>query len=149
MSLLEKTTPKLFKLLLSIYPPYLGAGIKITHVSEDWRELHAVMSMHWFNKNALGTHFGGSLYSMVDPHLVLLLIRLLGKDFWVWDKSAEIEFVKASKKKVTAIIKITDEDLKKIKRNTNGGEKYYHGFIIEVKDESNDIAAIIRKTVYV
>ena len=143
-----KITPKLLKLGFNLYPPYLGAGVKVTHISEDWRELRVAMSLRLFNRNAVGTHFGGSLYSMVDPHLMLLLIQLLGNEYWVWDKSAEIEFIKASKQKVTSIIKILSEDLAEIKRNTNDGEKYFHEFVIEVKDEDNDLVAKIRKIIY-
>ena len=106
------------------------------------------MALRWYNRNAVGTHFGGSLYSMVDPHLMLLLIQLLGNEYWVWDKSAKIEFIKASKQKVTSIIKITREDLAEIKHHTKEGDKYLHEFVIEVKDEDNDLVAIIRKIIY-
>ena len=143
-----KITPKLLKLGLNLYPPYLGAGVKVTHISEDWRELRVSMSLRWFNRNAVGTHFGGSLYSMVDPHLMLLLIQLLGNDYWVWDKSAAIEFIKASKQKVTSIIKISGDDLAEIKRNTNEGEKYFHEFVIKIKDADGDLVALIRKIIY-
>ena len=117
-----KFTPKLMKLGLNLYPPYLGAGVKITHISKDWQELHVSMALRSYNRNAVGTHFGGSLYSMVDPHLMLLLIQLLGDEYWVWDKTAEIKFIKASKHKVTSIIKISSDDLKEIKRQTLNGD---------------------------
>ena len=143
-----KITPKLLKLGLNLYPPYIGAGVKITHIREDWRELRVSMALRWFNRNAVGTHFGGSLYSMVDPHLMLLLIQLLGNEYWVWDKSAEIKFIKASKQKVTAIIKIDSADLEEIKRHTNDGEKYLHAFVIEIKDEDNELVAMIKKIIY-
>jgi len=144
-----KITPKLLKLGLNLYPPYIGAGVKVTHISEDWRELHVSMSLRWFNRNAVGTHFGGSIYSMVDPHLMLLLIRLLGNDYWVWDKSAEIDFIKASKQKVTSTIIITNADLAEIKRHTNDGEKYLHEFELEIKDEDSELVAIVRKIIYI
>ena len=144
-----KVTPKLLKRLLNIYPPYLGAGVKIIYISEDWRELHVSMSLHWFNRNAVGTHFGGSLYSMIDPHLMLLLMQLLGKEYLVWDKSADIEFVKASKRKVTAVIKISNKDLEVIRSNTDNGEKYFSNFIVEIRDEDGDLVARVRKTIYV
>ena len=143
-----KITPKLLKLGLNLYPPYLGAGVKVNHISEDWRELHVSMALRWFNRNAVGTHFGGSLYAMVDPHLMLLLIQLLGNKYWVWDKSAEIEFKKASKQKVTSIIKISDDDLEQIKLHTNNGEKYLHEFAIEIKDEDDELVARIKKIIY-
>ena len=144
-----KFTPKLLKRILNIYPPYLGAGVKVTYISEDWKELHVSMSLHWYNRNAVGTHFGGSLYSMVDPHLMLLLMQLLGKEYLVWDKSASIEFFKASKTKITSVLKLSDEDLKVIRRNTNNGEKYFSNFIVEIRDEDDDLVARVKKTIYV
>jgi len=144
-----KFTPKLLKRMLNLYPPYLGAGIKVTYISEDWKELHVSMSLRWFNRNAVGTHFGGSLYSMIDPHLMLLLMQLLGKEYLVWDKSADIEFVKASKKKVTSVLKVSNADLKVIRRSTINGEKYFSNFIVEIWDEDDDLVAKVKKTIYV
>lgn len=142
-------SPKLFKQMLNLYPPYLGAGVKVEYISEDWKELHVSMALRWYNKNAVGTHFGGSLYSMVDPHLMLLLMRLLGKDYLVWDKSAEIEFIKASKKKVRSVIIISDEDLEEIIRNTENGEKQFSNFIIDLRNEDNELVAKVDKVIYV
>jgi len=144
-----KLSPKLFKRLLNFYPPYLGAGVKINHISHDWRELRVSLSVRWYNRNAVGTHFGGSLYSMVDPHHMLLLMRLLGNEYWVWDKSAEIEYVKATRKKVSAMIKISDAELESIKLNTADGNKYFPEFSFEIKDEDDNLIARIKKVLYV
>ena len=135
--------------MLNLYPPYLGTGINIKCISKDWREIHTSMSLRWFNRNAVGTHFGGSLYSMIDPHLMLLLMQLLGKEYLVWDKSADIEFVKASKKKVTSVLKVSNEDLKVIRRSTSNGEKYFSNFVVEIRDEDDDLVARVKKTIYV
>ena len=142
-------SPKLFKRIINLYPPYLGAGIKVERISGDWKELHVSMALRWYNRNAVGTHFGGSLYSMVDPHLMLLLIQLLGKEYLVWDKSASIDFVKASKKKVKSVIKVSDEDLEEIRRNTEKGDKYFSKFYIEIRDEGDDLVANVEKVIYV
>lgn len=144
-----KFTPKLLKRVLNIYPPYLGAGVKIEYISKDWKELHVSMSLHWYNRNAVGTHFGGSLYSMIDPHLMLLLMNLLGQEYLVWDKSANIEFIKASKRTVKSIIKVSNKDLEEIRRNTEKGEKYFSSFIVEILDECNDLVARAVKVIYV
>ena len=144
-----KFTPKLLKRILNLYPPYLGAGVKVTYISEDWRELRVSMSLRWFNRNAVGTHFGGSLYSMIDPHLMLLLMQLLGKEYLVWDKAANIEFIKASKKKLTSVIKVSNKDLEVIKKNTDNGEKYFSNFIVEIRDEDNDLVTRVKKTIYI
>ena len=142
-------TPNLLKRMLNLYPPYLGAGVKVTYISEDWKELHVSMSLRWYNRNAVGTHFGGSLYSMIDPHLMLLLMQLLGKEYLVWDKSAGIEFVKASKKKITSVLKVSNEDLEVIKRSTKNGEKYFSDFAVEIRDEDDELVARVKKTIYV
>jgi acyl-coenzyme A thioesterase PaaI-like protein len=144
-----KFTPRLLKRLLNIYPPYLGAGVKVTYIRENWQELHVTMVMRWYNRNAVGTHFGGSLYAMVDPHLMLLLMQLLGKKYRVWDKAAEIEFVKATKRKVKAVILISAKDLATIKRQTENGAKYFADFMVEIRDEDRDLVARVRKTIYV
>ena len=141
-------TPKRLKRLLNLYPPYIGAGVTVSYISEDWTELHVSMSLRWFNRNAVGTHFGGSLYSMVDPHLMLLLMQLLGKEYLVWDKSADIEFIKASKMKVTSVIKISNEDLVLIRSNTDSGKKYFRNFTVEIRDEDGDLVASVKKTIY-
>lgn len=138
-----------FRRLLNLYPPYIGAGVKIEYISNDWKELRVSMRVHWYNRNAVGTHFGGSLYSMIDPHLMLLLMKLLGKDYYVWDKSASIDFIKATKEKVTAKIKITDEDIKEIKQKTKNGEKYLPTFIIDIRDESGELVASAEKIIYI
>ena len=144
-----KFTPRKLKRLINVYPPYLGAGVKVTYIREDWKELHVTMALRWFNRNFVGTHFGGSLYAMVDPHLMLLLIHLLGRDYIVWDKAAAIEFVKASRRKVRAVIKVTDEDLAAIKRQTAGGEKHLADFDVDIVDADQDLVARVKKTIYV
>lgn len=142
-------TPKRLKRIINLYPPYIGAGVRVSYISEDWTELHVAMSLRWFNRNAVGTHFGGSLYSMIDPHLMLLLMHLLGKEYVVWDKSAEIEFIKASKRKVTSVIKITSKDLEVIRKNTDNGEKYFSNFTVEIRDGDGDLVAKVKKILYI
>lgn len=142
-------TPRSLKRLLNVYPPYLGAGITIQYVSNDWKELHVGMPLRWYNRNAVNTHFGGSLYSMIDPHLMLMLMQLLGRDYLIWDKAADIEFVKAGKRKVTSVIKIEDSDLNAIKHNTADGDKYLPEFTVDILDEANDLIARVQKTLYV
>lgn len=142
-------SPKQLKLVLNIYPPYFGTGIKVEHISEDWRELKVSMRLRWYNRNAVGTHFGGSLYAMIDPHLMLLLMRLLGKEYLVWDQRARVEFIKASKGKVWAVFKITEDDIREIKRNTQKGEKYLASFPVEIRDEENELVARSVKVIYI
>jgi acyl-coenzyme A thioesterase PaaI-like protein len=142
-------SPRQLKRIINIYPPYLGAGIKVDHISDDWKELRVSMALRWFNRNVVGTHFGGSLYALIDPHVMLLLMQLLGKEYIVWDKAASIKFIKASKKDVSAVIRISDEIIEEIKQKTENGQKYLPTFSIEIRDEYNELIATAEKVIYV
>ena len=142
-------TPRLLKILLRFYPPYFGAGIRITHISPDWRELRVAMKLRWYNRNIIGTQFGGSLYSMIDPHLMLLLMQLLGREYTVWDKGAEIEFVRPGRGTVTATITISDVELAEIRNNTAEGQKYLPEFHLKILAEDGGVVAKVKKVLYV
>ncbi len=135
--------------LLNWYGPYLGAGVKIEYIADDWREVRVAMHMKWFNRNAVGTHFGGSLYAMVDPHYMLMLMRLLGNGYIVWDKSAYIDFIKPGKGTVRATMKITEQMLQDVYKNTEDGDKYLPEFALDIVDGTGVIVAHVKKTLYV
>ena len=141
-------SPRRFKWLLNCYPPYIGAGVRVKHVSDDFDEMLIELKVRWFNRNFFGTHFGGSLYSMIDPHLCLLLTQHLGRDYFVWDQAAEIEFVRASKNPVQCLVKITDEDVETIKRKTQNGDKYLPEYKLEICDHEG-IVAKVNKVIYI
>ena len=144
-----KWTPRLLKWGYRIYGPYLGAGIWMETISKDWRYAKISMGMKWYNRNAVGTHFGGSLYSMVDPHYMLMLMPILGNEYYVWDKSAEIEFVKPGKGRVSAEFRIQDQDLEQIIERTGNGDKYLHTFEVDVVDENQSLVAKVKKVIYI
>jgi acyl-coenzyme A thioesterase PaaI-like protein len=134
---------------LLIFPPYLGAGVRVEYVAPDWREIRVAMGLHWYNRNAVGTHFGGSLYAMVDPHLMLLLMQLLGRGYVVWDQAARIEFKKPGRGTVRARIAISEDALAAIRRDTAVVGKARPEFAIEIRDAAGGVVATVRKTLYV
>jgi len=141
-------SPKKLKFLLNFYPPYIGAGVKLRHIREDWRYAQVSMKLRWFNRNAVGSHFGGSLYSMVDPQLMLMFMQILGRDYIVWDKSASIEFIQPAKSEVFADIHIDDAMIDAILHNTAAGEKYLPEFEIDIKDADKNLIAKVTKVLY-
>ena len=44
------------RILLNIWPPFLGAGIPIRRLASDWREIDVEMKLRWWNANYVGTH---------------------------------------------------------------------------------------------
>ena len=140
---------RLLRLGLNLYPPYLGAGIKVQRISPDCREARVRMALRWYNRNFVGTQFGGSLYSMVDPFYMLLLMPLLGDDYIVWDKAASIDFVTPGKGPVYADFRIDDALQADIRAKTAAGDKYLPELYVEVRDGSGTLVARVHKTLYV
>ena len=144
-----RITPRIARFAMNIFPPFMGAGIKVSFIRDDWQELHVEMPLRWYNKNAVRTHFGGSLYAMTDPQLMLMLMQLLGKEYIIWDKAACIEFVKPGTGKVKAIFTITDEQLSVIRDNIADGSKYLPEFDVKIVDENGEVVANVKKTLYI
>jgi hypothetical protein len=135
--------------IFNLYPPFLGAGIRITRLDPDWKAIDVELRPRFWNRNYVGTHYGGSLYSMTDPFYMLMLIENLGRDYIVWDKSACIHFRRASKEKVTAQFRITDQQLDEIRQTSEKQEKYEPTFTVEVRDPSGVLVAEVEKLVYI
>lgn len=132
---------------INIWPPLLGAGIRVR-----WRSARAVdveMKLRPWNRNYVGTHYGGSLYSMTDPFYMLMLMENLGRDYIVWDKAAHIRFRKPGKGKVRAEFRLSDEQLDEIRDKLATQEKYEPTFLVEVKDESGDVVAEVQKVLHI
>ena len=142
-------SPTVFRHVMNLWPPFLFTGIHVTRCSPDWRELRVELRQRPWNRNYVGTHFGGSLFAMTDPFWMLLAMHALGKDYFVWDKAGEIEFVKPGRGVVHAEFRLDDAALHEIRRATASGEKYLRWFPVEVIDEQGDVVARVRKQLYV
>ena len=105
---------RLLMRLVSLYPPYLGAGIRVSYPKGDAYRIVARMGLHWWNKNLFGTQFGGSLYSMCDPQFVFIVLRNLGPGYVVWNKSAQIEFLRPGRGRMTATFVVPREKIDEI-----------------------------------
>lgn len=134
---------------IRLYPPYLGAGVRITHIAADFRHIEVEMPLRFYNRNYVGTHFGGSLYSMVDPFYMLMLINILGPDYIVWDKAANIRFKKPGKGVMKAIFELTEEKIAEIRAAAEIQSKVEPLFEVLVKDEEGAVVAEVDKLLYI
>ena len=140
---------KNIKWAFRFFGPYIGAGVAVDEISEDWKYMKVSMKHRFYNDNIFGTHFGGSLYSMVDPHYVLMLLKILGKEYIVWDKGASIDFIKPGKGTMTAEFRISDQVIEEIKANTKDGEKYLPLFNVDIVNSTGEVVAKVEKTLYI
>lgn len=134
---------------MSLYIPYISAGIRVNNVAKDGSSLDVEMKLRWWNKNAVGTHFGGSLYAMCDPFYMLILMVQLGPSYIVWDKSATINFLKPGRGTVHAHFAISNEEVALIRQKCEENYKYEPQFSVNVVDDSLNIIATVHKTLYV
>jgi acyl-coenzyme A thioesterase PaaI-like protein len=141
--------PEVLRRVVNLWPPFLGAGISVESLASDFSEAVISLKMRYTNKNYVGVHYGGSLYSMCDPFYMLLVMNRLGKEFIVWDKAAEIEFKKPGKGTVKAHFKVDDAMLEDIRKNTQNGEKYLPVYSVDVVDERGEVVATVNKTLYI
>ena len=97
----------------------------------------------------VGVHFGGSLFAMTDPFFMIMVQHNLGKEYVVWDRAAKIDFVKPGRGNVHAEFSISEKQLEELKSAAQHGAKVLRDFTVEVKDRSNEVVAVIVKTIYV
>ena len=134
---------------LSFYPPFVGAGIRVRAAAEDLSWIEVEMGLHKWNQNYVGTQFGGSMYSMCDPFLMVMVLTQLGNDYIVWDKAAAIDFVRPGRRTVRARFEISPERLAEIRDEVERNRKALPKFIVEIRDDTGELVATVEKTLYV
>ncbi len=133
---------------MNLWPPFLFSGVHVAAIGSDWRSARVELRMRPWNRNYVGTHFGGSLFAMTDPFWMLLVKESLGRDYYVWDQAGTIEFLKPGRGTVHAAFELEEAALAAIRAATADGAKYLHWFDTEVIDAAGEVVARVRKQVY-
>lgn len=135
--------------LFNLVPAYRRSGGRVIFISDDWKEIHVKLSLNWRTRNYVGTVFGGSIYAALDPIYMVQLIQLLGKAYIVWDKAAEIKFIKPIKSTVYARFVITDDLIDEIKAHIAINKKMNIQLPVTFQDEQGTVYAQSIKTLYI
>ena len=135
--------------LLNFYPPFLFSGIRVSKISSDYRQVEVRLKLHFWNKNVVGTHFGGALYAMTDPFFMLMYMKNLGDSYKVWDKSARINFIKPGRGLVVAKFILTEAMIDLARQSAENGAKYQPVHQIDIVDEQGQVVSNIEKTIYI
>jgi len=112
-------------------------------------EVRIKLPLNWRTRNYVGTIFGGSLYGAVDPVYMIMLIKVLGRDYVVWDKAASIRFRRPGRATLFAHFLLTSEIVNGIRTELETAEKLDRYFTVELKDAAGEVHAIIEKTINV
>jgi acyl-coenzyme A thioesterase PaaI-like protein len=134
---------------VNLWPPFLGAGIRIKRIAPDMKAIDVEMKLRWWNANYVGTHFGGSLFAMTDAFYMLMLMANLGRDYIVWDKAASIRYRKPGTGTVRAEFRLTEAQLTEIREKLKTLPKYEPRFTVEVRDQQGNVIAEVEKLLHV
>jgi acyl-coenzyme A thioesterase PaaI-like protein len=141
--------PNVLKFGMNLWPPFLGAGIRVKHIAADYREIIVSMKLRWYNRNYVGTHFGGSLAAMTDPFYMLMLIHILGSDYTVSDKTSTIDFIAPGRGTVTAHFILNGDQIHEIKGKASTGEPYFPKFSVDIVNEPGEVIAKDENQLYI
>ena len=142
-------TPRLLRFGMNIWPPFLFTGIHVTDIGADWRSARVELRLRPWNRNYVGTQFGGSLFAMTDPYWMLLMLHALPRDYIVWDKAGEIEFVKPGRSTVHAEFKLDETVIQEVITAAASGDKVLRWFDTDVIDVDGEVVAKVRKQLYI
>lgn len=140
----------IFKYGFNISPMYRRSTGKIIEASDDLYNVKVKIPISYRNKNYVGSIFGGSLFSATDPVLMIQLLKILGNDYVVWDKSSTIKFRRPAKENLFVNFIFTEDEIQQIK------ERVIHEKEIDlIKDikitnkETSIVYAEVSKTIYI
>ncbi len=134
-----------FRRAINAWGPYLLSGVSVTEVADDFRTIEVRMAMRPWNRNYVGVHFGGSLYAMVDPFYMMMLMELLGPGYVVWDKSATIRFRRPGRGTVRARFVVPPERVEEIRRAADADGKVEPTFTVRIEDARGEVVAEVDK----
>lgn len=145
----ESLTSFIQKWRLNFFPCYRGTGGRVSYIQADWKKIRVKLSLDWRTVNYVGTLFGGSLYGSVDPMYMLMLIRILGPEYIVWDKGANIRFLKPGRSTLYADFEISDEEIATIKQLLQHEKAIDRVYTVELVDKDGVLHAQVEKILYI
>lgn len=145
----QEFPPEFFREFINAWPPMAAQKVTVVAVADDWSSVDVRMDLTPENANFFGTAWGGTLFSMLDPFLPILIDRRLGPGYAVWDKSAEIDFVRPGRSAITSRVEVGDDVIDEIRRATESGDKLLRWFELPLHDEDGEVVAVQRRQIYV
>ena len=135
--------------LFNLWPPFRAAGIRVREIAPDFRSATVELRMKLFNRNYVGTHFGGSLFSMTDPFFMIMMMKNLGPEYVVWDKAGTVRFLKPARGTVTARFEMPEERVAEARERTAEGQKHEPVFRASLVDAQGVVVAEVEKTLHI
>ncbi|HAN77149.1 MAG TPA: DUF4442 domain-containing protein [Bacteroidales bacterium] len=139
---------RVFKFFFNLWPCYFGTGGKVVYFSPDYKQAQIRIPLNLRTRNYVGTIFGGSIYGAIDPIFMLMFMKILGKGFIVWDKSAAIRFLKPGKESIYANFSISDSEIEDIKSQAQSGKSFTRTYTVQLLTKAGELIAEADKEIY-
>ena len=123
---------------MNFSPMYRRTTGRITYISEDFRLIQVTIPLSLKNRNFVNVMFGGSMFSAVDPFPMVQLINLIGSDFVVWDKSAEIKFRRPVTEDLYAEFTYSESELDEIKEQVSAKKEIEFKKQVKLTNKTGD-----------
>jgi len=133
----------------NLWPPLFFSGIKIQHISPDFRHIKVRLKLRFWNANYVGTAYGGSIFSMTDAFFMVMLMKNLGHEYVVWDKAANIKYLKPGKTDLHVEYRLHQEDIDMIKTHLEANEKMDWEKQVIVHDANGQQIADVTRILYI
>lgn len=144
----ESSRSRTMRWVFNFWPCIFCSGGKVEFIAGDYKELHVSLSLNLRTRNRVGTVFGGSIYSSVDPYFMLMFMEILGRDYVVWDKAASVKFIRPVTGKVKCRFLISDALIEDIKHHIAMRGEYVFDLPAHYEDENGKVYAAFTKTIY-
>ena len=145
----ESIKSRLTRWRLNFFPAYRGTGARITYIADDWHEVRIKLPLNWRTRNYVGSIFGGSMYGAVDPICMVMLIRILGPAYVVWDKGATVQFKRPGRSTLHACFILDAPEIDAIKVELAQSLALERVYQVNLVDAEGVIHASITKTLYI
>ncbi|HEV7920761.1 MAG TPA: DUF4442 domain-containing protein [Thermoanaerobaculia bacterium] len=145
----ESFATRRLRWLFNFFPAYRGTGARVSYIAADYREIRIRLPLSLRTRNYVGTIFGGSMYASVDPMYMIMLIRILGPEYVVWDKAAAIRFRKPGRSTLYATFRLEDAELEAIRAATAAGNAVNRTYTVTLVDAEGVVHAEVEKVIYI
>ncbi|WP_067837666.1 DUF4442 domain-containing protein [Nocardia lijiangensis] len=142
-------SPRVYRALFNIFPPYLFGGVRVKHIADDWTSVRVTYTVRpWNRNNPNRAAFGGTLYSMTDPFFGIMAYGQLGRGYRVWNTVGNIEFIAPGRGTVTATMELPPQQVDAIREATRDGSKSITDHSADIVDADGNLVARASQKLY-
>jgi acyl-coenzyme A thioesterase PaaI-like protein len=135
--------------LFNFWPTFRFSGVRVRAIAADFSSATVELRVRGLNRNYVGTAFGGTLYAMTDPFLMIMMLRQLGAGYVVWDRAGAVRYLAPGRGTITAEISLPPSEVKRIRDAVAVAGKLDQTYQVDLRDAAGKLVAQVDKTLYI